>query len=474
TYFEVLFQDHDKGADEAQYELLGNARVYFDEDARRYHRAIVCRTYMDPWTIFDRHLYEKGSWVLHMLRHELGDALWWKAVGHYLRKHADSSVQTQDLVVAIEEATGRNMQSFFDQWVYRSGHPALRARWSYDAKSKKGSFWLMQTQNVDDAHPAFRFRAHVRVTGRGWVRDFREDVKDKEHRFGWKLPGEPLNVEFDPEFVLLKKISLSKPQAMWVRQLTRGASAVSRLLAADHLARWGGSASVSVLAGAIKREKFWGAAVEMIRALASIPDVEADRALDALLTSAKHPKVLRAVVAEVARRARPGADVKIAALARRHPFLGVQAEATRALGALGGGRHLDVVTRNLKTPSYRDVLAGAAVAALSGTRNAKVLPRLKAAASAPSPYGARVAALRALAEYAVVDPSVVPWLCARVEDPDERLTLSAVAALGSTDDERTLPTLERLAKKSGNPRVRVYAEEALTRVAAGGKKASLK
>jgi HEAT repeat protein len=79
-----------------------------------------------------------------------------------------------------------------------------------------------------------------------------------------------------------------------------------------------------------------------------------------------------------------------------------------------------------------------------------------------------------LADYASPDPSLVPWLCERVGDPDERLNLAAVAALGSTEDERVLPTLERLAKKASNPRVRVYAEEALTRVKAGGKKASLK
>jgi HEAT repeat protein len=85
-----------------------------------------------------------------------------------------------------------------------------------------------------------------------------------------------------------------------------------------------------------------------------------------------------------------------------------------------------------------------------------------------------VTALRAVADFAAHDPALVPWLCARVDDADERVTLSAVAALGSTEDERALPTLERLAKKAGNPRVRVYAEEALTRVKAGGKKAALK
>src|SRR5438093_11300078 len=59
TYFEVLFQEHDKGRDEADYELFQNARVYFDEDARRYRRPIVCGTFKSPTIIFDRHLYEK-------------------------------------------------------------------------------------------------------------------------------------------------------------------------------------------------------------------------------------------------------------------------------------------------------------------------------------------------------------------------------------------------------------------------------
>ncbi|MDE2490086.1 MAG: HEAT repeat domain-containing protein, partial [Elusimicrobia bacterium] len=83
-------------------------------------------------------------------------------------------------------------------------------------------------------------------------------------------------------------------------------------------------------------------------------------------------------------------------------------------------------------------------------------------------------ALRALAEYAAHDPSLIPWLCARVEDRDERVTLAAVVSLGGAEDERALPTLERLASSAGHQRVRLYAEEAAARVRAGGKKAALR
>ncbi len=126
------------------------------------------------------------------------------------------------------------------------------------------------------------------------------------------------------------------------------------------------------------------------------------------------------------------------------------------------------------------MLASASVAtALASTRqDPKVLPKLKAAAVAPSP-SARVSRPRCV-RWRITppyDPSTRPMTGARVSDhPTSALTLAAVAGLGSTEDQLTLlPTLERFGEKTAsNPRVRVYAEEALTRVKAGGKKASLK
>jgi len=272
--------------------------------------------------------------------------------------------------------------------------------------------------------------------------------------------------------VLLKKLSFFKSVPMWLHQLTRGGAALSRALAAGSVASWGGARAVKALAAQARREEFWGAAVEMIRALASVPGAEADRALQGLMASLRHPKALREVVAAIARRARPGADRILAPLARGHRALGVQAEATKGLGSVGGGRYSALLARNLKGKSYRDVLAASAVSALAASRDPGVAARLKSLAVS-APFGARAAAWRALADYARHDPALVPWMCARVEDQDERLTLVAVAALGATEDERALPTLVRLAKKAGNPRVRVYAQEAMARVKAGGEKAAI-
>jgi len=469
TYSEVVFLEADRGHDEALYELLQNRRVYLDEDSGRYRRPIVCRTYTDPWTIFDRHLYEKGCWILRMLHLDLGDALFWKGVGHWLSKHRDGSAETQDLVAAFEEATGRNLQGFFDQWVYRGGHPALKLRWSWDKKSRRGELHLTQTQDVSDASPAYKFKARVRVTGRGWTRDFHETIDAKEHRLVWTLPGAPLDVEFDPELELLASVKLKKPHAFWLRQLRAGKTSASRAQAASAVASWGGQAAVAALEAAVRREKFWGTAAEIVDALGGVQGQGSVAALRRLLAAVKNPKVRRAVIAQLGRRGGPADAKPLAPLARSAPSLLVRAEATRALGHLDFARYRGVIEANLKVKSYRDVIAAAAVGALAASRDPGAAKKLLSLVKPPNAYGARVAAIRALAEYSGAAPDAVPALLSLLSEPDERISLVACAALGRTGDERALPALEKAAKSSGNPRIRVYATESVARIKAGSK-----
>lgn len=469
TYSEVVFLEADKGHDEALHELLANRRVYLDEDSGRYRRPVVCRTYTDPWTIFDRHLYEKGCWILRMLHLELGEPLFWKGVGHWLTKHRDGSAETQDLVAAFEEATGRSLQGFFDQWVYRGGHPALRLRWSWDPKSRRGELHLTQTQDVSDSAPAYKLKAKIRVTGRGWSRDFTETVDAKEHRFVWSLPSEPLDVEFDPELELLASIKLKKPNAYWLRQLRAGKNSMSRAQAASAVAAWGGEGAVSALEAAVRREKFWGASAEIAAALGGVPGRSAVEALRRLSASTAHPKVRRVLIEQLGRRGGPEDARALAPLARSAKSLLVRAEATRALGRLDYTRHRGLIEANLKAKTYRDGVAAAAVGAIAASRDPGAARKLLAAAKPPHHFGARVAAIRALAEYAPSEPAAVPALLGLLSEPDERISLIACAALGRTGDERALPALEKAAKSAANPRIRVYASESVARIKAGAK-----
>ena len=88
--------------------------------------------YKEPIDLFDHHLYEKGSLVLHMLRYMLGDAAFWDSLRQYVTTNRHQVVETVDLERAIEIATGRNLQAFFQQWVYKGGHPEYQVEFAWD------------------------------------------------------------------------------------------------------------------------------------------------------------------------------------------------------------------------------------------------------------------------------------------------------------------------------------------------------
>ena len=160
TFFEHIDLEHKLGKDEYQYALRGDLDAYFAEANGRYRRPIVCQDYEAPIDIFDRHLYQKGGLVLHMLRTALGDDVFWSSVRAYLKKHARSIVETRDLMRALEEVSGRGLEQFFEQWVYRPGHPELEVKVEHEGGVL--NIGVKQTQKVDKEAPCFRFHARLR------------------------------------------------------------------------------------------------------------------------------------------------------------------------------------------------------------------------------------------------------------------------------------------------------------------------
>ena len=164
TYFDALFREHDLGRDEYLQNVLSLRDNYFQEDGRNYRRSIVTTRYRDPVELFDRHLYEKGALVLHMLRGVLGDDDFRRSLRHYVARHREGSVETVDLRRAVEEVTGRNLEPFFDQWVHRAGHPEIKATFSWDEKRRTATVSVKQAQSaVDDTPLVFRMPLAVAV-----------------------------------------------------------------------------------------------------------------------------------------------------------------------------------------------------------------------------------------------------------------------------------------------------------------------
>jgi len=137
TYFQAMWDEHKFGHDDFLYsDVKGNQENYYAAWARGQRRPIVTKNYANPDAVFDTYSYQRAGAVLHMLRTFLGEDNWWRSINHYLIKHANQPVETAQFRIAIEETTGQPMDWFFDQWVYKMGHPVFRVTQDYDAANK--------------------------------------------------------------------------------------------------------------------------------------------------------------------------------------------------------------------------------------------------------------------------------------------------------------------------------------------------
>lgn len=272
TYFATLWTEHDEGWDEAAWARHQEAKSYQDED-RRVRRSIVNYRYNSPENMFDRHSYPKGGRVLHMLRFELGDELFWRALNHYISVNHFRSVETADLRIAIEESTGQGMNWFFDQWLYRGGHPDFVVDWNWDEANKTARVTIKQTQKVDDVTPLFRTAVELEFASPQATLIRRVNVSKAEETFHFQLEHRPTRVCFDPRDWILKTLKFEKSKEELLDQLARDQHVLPRVEAAQDLAKLVQDGDVvEALLRAARSDSFWAVRQAAIKALSKKSD----------------------------------------------------------------------------------------------------------------------------------------------------------------------------------------------------------
>ncbi len=120
---------------------------------KHYQRAIVTRRYWDPEEAI-RHITLRKV-VLNALRGYLGEENFFRGIRHYIATHKISVVETSDFRKSIEEASGLDLESFFEQWVYSPGYPEIKANNSWDDDNKTANLEVEQTNAEIESVPLF-------------------------------------------------------------------------------------------------------------------------------------------------------------------------------------------------------------------------------------------------------------------------------------------------------------------------------
>jgi aminopeptidase N len=235
---EAVFKEHKEGRDAYLQQMRENARLYLLEDHLRYRRPIVYDRYRNPIEIFDATLYQKGGLIVHMLRETVGDEVFWKTLHKYLEQHKYGTVETADLQRAFEQTSGKRLDWFFDQWVYKAGYPELKVRHSFDPTSKRLTLQVEQTQRADASTPeVFRLPVEIELRTATATRTERIEINARRQLFTFKLDGKPLTIRFDPRSSIIKALDFPQPEAMVAYQLEHSVDTIWRLEAAEALAQ---------------------------------------------------------------------------------------------------------------------------------------------------------------------------------------------------------------------------------------------
>jgi aminopeptidase N len=147
TFFTLLFREHAYGHDvyiEGLQQARDRVHSYYEEHP---NYRIVHDNLSDMSQVSSSHTYQKGAWTLHMLRMRIGEEAFRNGIQTYYGTYFNGSASTKDFQRIMEEASGQDLEDFFQQWLYQGGFPVLDVSWSYDEADKTLSVTIDQVQS---------------------------------------------------------------------------------------------------------------------------------------------------------------------------------------------------------------------------------------------------------------------------------------------------------------------------------------
>ena len=413
TYLEALYIQHHEGYEAYRFKIYSDFQLAEQaEDRDAYRRPIVDRHYSDPFDMFDATTHAKGADVLDMLRYVIDgpEAMahpasqqerLFRALHHYLVAHAAQSADTAELIDAIRATTGEEIDWFFREWVYMSGHPDYRVEASYDAARKTAKLTVTQTQPTNAGTPIFDMPIELAFYGANGEHEqiqVRDNLQQQE--FEIPLEFEPQWVDFDPDDIIDKTVQFDKPVDALIAEAEKDPSMMSRLWAVQQLGTTtlpSLEARADALTRVLNADRFYG-----VRAAAavSLGGIGTDKAKAALLSALQqsNSQVRMAAVSGLGKFSKdPVVYTALVNTLHNDPSYAAEAAAAGAIGRSGNATAFDVLQAEAAAKPEVHVMQ-ATLGGLAATKDAKAASILLAQARPGTPEQIRVGALSRLSD----------------------------------------------------------------------------
>ena len=231
-YSQTLWFEHSQGKDAGAFENFTGLRSYLNSPSDA-EKNLVRFFYKDKEDVFDLVSYQKGGRILNMLRHLVGDDAFFASLNKYLTDNKFSNGSAIKLKLAFEAVTGKDLNWFFNQWYFGSGHPYVRIGQKYLADQQKVLVTIQQTQTQNKL---FTLPVGIDVYVNGNRNHYEVWSKNKVDSFYFPAAVAPDNVNVDNDKILLWAKDESKPIEQYAYQMKHARNFMDRFEAANEAA----------------------------------------------------------------------------------------------------------------------------------------------------------------------------------------------------------------------------------------------
>lgn len=217
-----LWNEFYYGKDKGDEERYNSIQGYMG--SRSEEKELIRFHYRDKEDVFDAVSYNKGGGVLQMLRAYIGDSAFFKGINLYLTTNKFKAAEAHQLRLAFEEVTGKDLNWFFNQWYFGSGHPSLNITYKYNDASKQQQVIVEQTGNK-----TFTLPVKIDVwTPTGAPKQYTVWAKNKVDTFSFAAPVKPVFVNFDADKKLIAQKTENKTLEDYLFQYKNAKNYVDR------------------------------------------------------------------------------------------------------------------------------------------------------------------------------------------------------------------------------------------------------
>ncbi len=249
NYSEYLWQEYKYGKDAADDHNFQEMNGYLQSQSDK--KDLVRFYYEDKENMFDAVSYNKGGRILHMLRNYVGDSAFFKALNLYLTENKFGTTEAHQLRIAFEKTTGLDLNWFWNQWYYGSGHPKLDISYVYDDAAKKVKVVVKQNDKVFRLPIAVDiYNGEKKIRHKAWL-------SNKIDTLNFDFTSHPDLVNVDADKMLLVEKTDNKTLENYVHQFKYAGKYLDKKEAIDFAAENEDPKAVALLKSALS-DKYEG------------------------------------------------------------------------------------------------------------------------------------------------------------------------------------------------------------------------